>query len=163
MKTTEEIKKIALGVISAEIAALQAMMDRIDAEISRAVEMIFHSEGKVVVTGVGKSAIIGQKIVATLNSTGTTAVFMHAGDAIHGDLGIINEEDVLLLLSKSGETPEIKVLIPLLKARQNKLISIVGNTASYLAEQADVVIDATVPRKHAQTTWPQPPALPRSW
>lgn len=147
MKTTEEIKKIALGVISAEIAALQAMMDRIDAEISRAVEMIFHSEGKVVVTGVGKSAIIGQKIVATLNSTGTTAVFMHAGDAIHGDLGIINEEDVLLLLSKSGETPEIKVLIPLLKARQNKLISIVGNTASYLAEQADVVIDATVPRE----------------
>ena len=95
----------------------------------------------------GKSANIAQKIVATLNSTGTTAVFMHAADAIHGDLGIIRDEDVVIIISKSGETPEIKVLTPLIKIRKNKLVAIVGNTNSFLAAQADYVLDTTVPHE----------------
>ncbi|NOX85117.1 MAG: KpsF/GutQ family sugar-phosphate isomerase [Chlorobi bacterium] len=109
--------------------------------------MIYHSPGRVIITGIGKSAIIAQKIAATLNSTGTSSVFMHAADAIHGDLGIIREDDVVIMLSKSGETPELKVLIPLLRARKNKLIAIVGNTASYLAKQADLVLDVTVSKE----------------
>ncbi|MDY6436978.1 MAG: KpsF/GutQ family sugar-phosphate isomerase [Bacteroidales bacterium] len=109
--------------------------------------MIYNSKGNVIVSGIGKSANIAQKIVATLNSTGTTAVFMHAADAIHGDLGIIREEDVVVVLSKSGETPEIKVLTPLIKIRKNKLVAIVGNRESYLAKQADFVLDTTVSRE----------------
>ena len=109
--------------------------------------MIYHSKGNVIVSGIGKSANIAQKIVATLNSTGTTAVFMHAADAIHGDLGIIRDDDVVIIVSKSGETPEIKVLIPLIKIRKNKLVAIVGNLRSYLANQADYVLDTTVPRE----------------
>ena len=97
----------------------------ISEDFANAVNLILDSEGKVIVCGIGKSANIAQKIVATLNSTGTTAVFLHAADAIHGDLGIIRDEDVIVLLSKSGETPEITVLIPLLKGRKNKLIAIV--------------------------------------
>jgi len=100
-----------------------------------------------VVTGIGKSAIIGQKIVATLNSTGTPAIFMHAADAIHGDLGIIQKKDIVICLSKSGETPEIKVLVPLLKDRGSSLIAIVGNTNSYLARHADYIIDTSVPKE----------------
>ena len=111
------------------------------------VELIYNSRGNVIVSGIGKSANIAQKIVATLNSTGTTAVFMHAADAIHGDLGIIRDNDVVVIVSKSGETPEIKVLIPLIKIRKNKLVAIVGNCKSYLASQADFVLDTTVPRE----------------
>ncbi len=111
------------------------------------VEAILDLNGKIIVTGIGKSANIAQKIVATFNSTGTTAVFLHAADAIHGDLGIIRDEDLIILLSKSGETPEIKVLIPLLKARGNKMVALVGNTASYLAKQSDFVLDVSVPHE----------------
>lgn len=100
--------------------------------------------GRVVITGIGKSAIIANKIVATMNSTGTPALFMHAADAIHGDLGMIQPEDVVICLSKSGNTPEIKVLVPLLKRRGSKLVALVSNTKSYLAEQADFVLNATV-------------------
>ncbi|MBQ2498384.1 MAG: KpsF/GutQ family sugar-phosphate isomerase, partial [Bacteroidales bacterium] len=113
----------------------------------KVVELIYNSKGNVIVSGIGKSANIAQKIVATLNSTGTTAVFMHAADAIHGDLGIIRDNDVVVIVSKSGETPEIKVLIPLIKIRKNKLVAIVGNRESYLAKQADFVLDTTVPRE----------------
>lgn len=98
----------------------------------------------MVITGIGKSAIIANKIVATMNSTGTPALFMHAADAIHGDLGMIQPEDVVICLSKSGNTPEIKVLVPLLKRRGSKLVALVSNTKSYLAEQADFVLNATV-------------------
>lgn len=144
LKTKEEIKVIGKEVVTNERNAINQLVTAIDDSFAAVVDHIFHTNGNVVVTGIGKSANIAQKIVATLNSTGTTAVFMHAADAIHGDLGIIRDEDVILLLSKSGETPEIKVLVPLLKARGNKLVAIVGNTASYLAVQSDFILDTTV-------------------
>ncbi len=147
MKTNDELRQIAQKVMETEIEALQAVAGRIDTVFAEAVRLLFSAKGKIIVTGVGKSAIIAQKMVATFNSTGTTAVFLHAADAIHGDLGIIRDEDVVVLLSKSGETPELKVLIPLLKVRKNKLIAIVGNTASYLANQAELTLDTTVSRE----------------
>lgn len=110
----------------------------------KAVACLLASSGRVVVSGIGKSAIIAQKIVATLNSTGTPAVFMHAADAIHGDLGMVQQQDVLLLISKSGDSPEIKVLVPLIKNFGNTLIGMVGNTQSFLALHSDVVINCTV-------------------
>ncbi len=110
-------------------------------------ETIFCTNGRVIVTGIGKSANIASKIVSTLNSTGTPALFMHAADAIHGDLGMIQPGDVVVCLSKSGNTPEIKVLIPLVKNFGNKLIAIVGNTDSFLAREADIVLDVTVPHE----------------
>ena len=108
---------------------------------------ILHSRGRVVITGIGKSAIVASKIVATLNSTGTPAIFMHAADAIHGDLGIIQNDDIVICISKSGNTPEIKVLVPLLKSGGNKLIALVGNTDSYLALQADFILNSTVDKE----------------
>ncbi|MBG0781669.1 MAG: KpsF/GutQ family sugar-phosphate isomerase [Bacteroidales bacterium] len=144
MKSTDEINQIAKRVISHEQEAIGHLITELDTGFAQAVELIFKSQGNVVVTGIGKSAIIAQKIVATFNSTGTNAVFMHAADAIHGDLGIIRDEDVILALSKSGETPEIKVLVPLLKSRGNKLIAVVGNPDSYLALQADFVLNTYV-------------------
>lgn len=105
---------------------------------------MLENEGNVVFSGVGKSAIIAQKIAATMNSTGTSSVFMHAADAIHGDLGIIRDNDLVVLLSKSGETPEVKVLVPLIKLRGNPIIAMVGNRESYLARQADYMLDVTV-------------------
>jgi len=147
LKTNSEIIQIASQVINNEINALAGLLKVLGNEFAEAVKLILACEGKVIVSGVGKSATIAQKMVATFNSTGTTAVFLHAADAIHGDLGVIRDEDIIILLSKSGETPEIRVLIPLLKARKNKLISIVGNTQSYLALQSDVALDSTVPRE----------------
>ena len=144
MRTAEEIKNIAYQVIDDEKKAVEQLAERVDDNFVNAVEMIFSCKGRVVVTGIGKSANIGMKIVSTLNSTGTPAVFMHAADAIHGDLGIVQKDDVVICVSKSGNTPEIKVLIPLLKGFGNKLIAIVGNTSSFLAQQADLVIDTTV-------------------
>lgn len=113
----------------------------------RAVETIFSASGRVVITGIGKSANIASKMVSTFNSTGTPAVFMHAADAIHGDLGIVQPSDVVICISKSGNTPEIKVLVPLLKDFGNTIIAIVGDTTSFLATQADIVLDATVDRE----------------
>ena len=106
--------------------------------------LIYNSRGRLIITGIGKSAIIGQKIVATMNSTGTPAIFMHAADAIHGDLGIVQPEDIIMCLSKSGNTPEIKVLIPFIKRRVNKIIAMVGSKDSFLAKNADYILNTYV-------------------
>ena len=143
----ENLRDIALQVIDNEANSILGLKALLTDDFEKVVELIYNSKGNVIVSGIGKSANIAQKTVATLNSTGTTAVFMHAADAIHGDLGIIRDDDVVVIVSKSGETPEIKVLIPLIKIRQNKLVAIVGNRESYLAKQADFVLDTTVPRE----------------
>ena len=147
MRTRDEILNIALKTIDLELEAIRRTKDSIGDDFANVVEMILNSTGRVIITGIGKSAIIAGKIVSTLNSTGTPSVFMHAADAIHGDLGIIRESDVVICLSKSGETPEIKVLVPLVKQRGNKLVAIVGNSGSYLAKSADYVLDATVSKE----------------
>ncbi len=144
LKTKEEIKAIALQVIAEEKKAVASLENRINNSFSEAVETLFYSHGRVIFTGIGKSANIAAKIVSTFNSTGTPALFMHAADAIHGDLGMIQKDDVVVCISKSGNTPEIKVLIPLVKNFGNKLIAIVGNTESFLAHEADIVLDTTV-------------------
>jgi arabinose-5-phosphate isomerase len=135
---------LASSVIAQERDALNGLIPQLTPHFAEVVYCIYHTKGKVIVSGVGKSAIVAQKIVATLNSTGTNAVFLHAADAIHGDLGIVRDEDVVLLISKSGETPEIKVLIPLLKARPNILVAMVGTPNSYLALQARFCLLTTV-------------------
>ncbi len=144
MKTKDEIKQIAVKTITEEAKAIINLENYIDNGFVNCVELIYASGGKVVLTGIGKSANIAVKIAATLSSTGTPAVFMHAADAIHGDLGSIQKDDVIICISKSGNTPEIKVLVPLLRMMGNKLIAIVGNIDSYLAQQADHVINTTV-------------------
>ena len=144
---TEDIITIARQTITEEAAAVAKLTDYIDDDFTQAVDYILHSKGRVVITGIGKSAIIANKIVATMNSTGTPAIFMHAADAIHGDLGIIQQEDVVICISKSGNTPEIKVLVPLLKRGNNKLIAITSNKGSVLAQQADWVLYAHVEKE----------------
>lgn len=144
---TEDIINIARQTITEEAAAVAKLTDCIDDDFTQAVDYILHSKGRVVITGIGKSAIIANKIVATMNSTGTPAIFMHAADAIHGDLGIIQQEDVVICISKSGNTPEIKVLVPLLKRGNNKLIAITSNKGSVLAQQADWVLYAHVEKE----------------
>ncbi len=141
----ENILETALKVIDTEAESILGLKRLLTEDFAKVVDLIYHSKGNVIVSGIGKSAVIAQKIVATLNSTGTTAVFMHAAEAIHGDLGIILEEDIVIIISKSGETPEIKFLTPLIKIRKNKLIALVGNKESYLARQADYILDCTVP------------------
>ena len=147
MKSREEIKAIAVQTIGTEIAAINNLRTYIDDNFARCVENILHCKGRVVVTGIGKSAIIAQKIVATFNSTGTPAIFMHAADAIHGDLGIVQPDDVVMCISNSGNTPEIKVLTPMLKSLGAMLIGMVGNVHSYLALQADLIINTTVEKE----------------
>ena len=144
MKSPEEIKKIAVQVINDEKKAIENLQNYIDDSFSKAVETLFSASGRVVVTGIGKSANIAVKIVSTLNSTGTPALFLHAADAIHGDLGMVRPGDVVICISKSGNTPEIKVLVPLIKNFGNTLIAIVGNTDSFLAHEADIVLNTTV-------------------
>ena len=144
MKTPQDIKDIAFQVIEKEKKAVEKLSTYIDDAFVNAVETIFSTKGRVVVTGIGKSANIATKIVSTFNSTGTPALFMHAADAIHGDLGMVQKDDVVICISKSGNTPEIKVLTPLIKNFGNTLIAIVGNTESFLASQADIVLNATV-------------------
>ena len=144
MLSFEEIHKIAAQVIDNEATAIKNLIPLLDDNFSKVVQLMLENKGNIVFSGVGKSAIIAQKIAATMNSTGTSSVFMHAADAIHGDLGIIRDKDLVVLLSKSGETPEVKVLVPLIKLRGNKIIAIVGNRNSYLAHQADYVLDVTV-------------------
>ncbi|MBE6335581.1 MAG: KpsF/GutQ family sugar-phosphate isomerase [Lentimicrobiaceae bacterium] len=141
------IRDIATQVIDTEANAILGLKHLLSDDFTKVVELILKSKGNVIISGIGKSANIAQKIVATLNSTGTTAVFMHAADAIHGDLGIIREDDIVFIISKSGETPEIKVLAPLIKIRNNKLVAIVGNINSFLAAEADYVLDVTVPHE----------------
>lgn len=144
MLSFEEIHKIATQVIDNEASAIKNLIPLLDDNFGKVVQLMYENKGNIVFSGVGKSAIIAQKIAATMNSTGTSSVFMHAADAIHGDLGIIRDKDLVVLLSKSGETPEVKVLVPLIKLRGNKIIAIVGNRDSYLARQADFVLDVTV-------------------
>jgi arabinose-5-phosphate isomerase len=147
LKENKSIKEIAIRTINEEGKAIAALANSINDDFIKCVELIFHSKGRIVVTGIGKSAIIGAKLVASLNSTGTPSIFMHAADAIHGDLGTIQKEDIIICISKSGETPEIRILIPLLKVFGSSLIAIVGNPRSYLAKQADYVLDTTVKKE----------------
>lgn len=136
----KEIEEKIFTTLEIEAKALTNLSLHISDETIEAVHHIYESNARVIVTGIGKSAIVAQKIVATFNSTGTTAVFMHAGDAIHGDLGMMGGHDVVICISKSGDTPEIKVLVPLIKGFGNKLIAMVSNPASYLAIHSDYVI-----------------------
>lgn len=144
MISFEDIRRIASQVIENESDAIKNLIPLLDENFPKVVQLMLESKGNIVFSGIGKSAIIAQKIAATMNSTGTSSVFMHAADAIHGDLGIIREHDLVVLLSKSGETEEIKVLVPLIKIRGNRIIAIVGNRDSYLAKQADYVLDVSV-------------------
>lgn len=148
MKTKGEIKKIAIQCVKDEAAAVSKLVDYVDDDFVRSCELIYNNnEGRVIVCGIGKSANIAQKIVATFNSTGTPAIFMHAADAIHGDLGMVQKHDIVILISKSGNTPETNLLVPMIKTRGNKLIAIVGNVDSYLAKHADFVINSTVSKE----------------
>lgn len=144
MNIAKNIKQIAKDVLINEARAIENLTHYIDNDFEDCVREILQSKGRVVITGIGKSAIIANKIVATMNSTGTPALFMHAADAIHGDLGMIQSDDIVICLSKSGNTPEIKVLVPLLKRRGSKLVALVSNSSSYLAEHADYVLNATI-------------------
>jgi arabinose-5-phosphate isomerase len=138
------ILQIGRRTISLEADAIKGMLSHIDNNFEKVVRLVHESKGRLVVSGIGKSAIIGTKIVATLNSTGTPAIFMHAADAIHGDLGMIQQDDVVLIISKSGESPEIRVLIPLIRNMGNPVVAMVGNTSSILAKEADHVLNTTV-------------------
>jgi arabinose-5-phosphate isomerase len=141
---TGNIISTALNTIQSEADAVKKLKDFIGEDFVRAINKITASKGRLVVSGIGKSAIIAQKIVATFNSTGTPALYMHAADAIHGDLGMIQKEDVIIIISKSGESPEIKVLAELIKNFGNTLIAMVGNTASFLALKSDVILNTTI-------------------
>jgi len=147
LKLTKNIISIATDVIINESEAIKNLVNHINDDFQHIVEAILACKGRVVITGIGKSAIIGNKIVATMNSTGTPALFMHAADAIHGDLGMIQQDDVVICLSKSGNTPEIKVLVPLIKNRGSILIGMVGKMDSYLALQSDYILNVTVERE----------------
>ena len=142
--TDQSIIQTALRTIQLEADAISRLQNFIDADFERALEEIAASKGRLVVSGIGKSAIIAKKIVATLNSTGTPAVFMHAADAIHGDLGMVQQDDIIIVISKSGDSPEIKVLVPLIKNFGNVLIGMVGNMDSFLARQSEIVLNTTV-------------------
>ena len=144
MTKDKKLTQIAQKVLQQEAEALQRISQLVDESFEACVMAILKLSGRVVVTGVGKSAIIANKIVATLNSTGTPSLFMHAADAIHGDLGMVQQNDLVICISKSGNTAEIKVLVPLLKRTGAKVAALVSNTESYLAQQADFVLNATV-------------------
>ncbi|WP_018476984.1 KpsF/GutQ family sugar-phosphate isomerase [Pontibacter roseus] len=147
MNPVNNIALTAKKVLSAEAEAIARLADFIDESFENCVKAILQIKGRVVVTGIGKSANIAAKIVATLNSTGTPALFMHAADAIHGDLGMIQPEDFVICISKSGNTPEIKVLVPLLKRKGSQLAALVSSTDSYLGQTADFILNAYVERE----------------
>lgn len=147
MNNKKSILDIARKTIETESKAILNLSNLLDDDFAQTVQLIYNSKGRVIITGIGKSAIIATKIVATLNSTGTPAVFMHAADAIHGDLGLILEDDVVICISKSGNTPEIKVLVPLIKNADNKMIAITGNKDSFLGQQADFVLNTYVEKE----------------
>ncbi len=147
MNSKSTILDTARHTITMESKAISHLSTLIDEDFANAVELIFNSKGRVIITGIGKSAIIAQKIVATLNSTGTPSIFMHAADAIHGDLGLILKDDVVICISKSGNTPEIKVLVPLIKSANNKMIAITGHPESFLGQQANYVLNAYVEKE----------------
>ena len=146
-KSIDKIVELAKSTLTIEADSIRNLLNYINDDFVACVQLIYESKGRVVVTGIGKSAIIAQKVVATFNSTGTPALFMHAADAIHGDLGTLQQDDLVICISKSGNTPEIKVLVPLLKIGGNKLIALVGNIESYLAKQADYILNSTVEKE----------------
>ena len=147
MKNKNTILKIAKQTIIEESKAIMNLVNFLDEDFENAVAFVHNSNGRIIVTGIGKSANIATKIVATLNSTGSPAIFMHAADAIHGDLGTIQNGDTVICISKSGNTPEIKVLVPLIKRGQNPLIAITGNPDSFLAQKADYVLNTYVAKE----------------
>jgi arabinose-5-phosphate isomerase len=140
----DSIKQIALRTIDLEARSVANLAPFINDDFEKAVNTIIACKGRLVISGMGKSAVIAQKIVATLNSTGTPSIFMHAADAIHGDLGIVQQEDVVMIISKSGESPEIKVLVPLIRNFGNILIGMVGQVDSYLARKSNIILNTTV-------------------
>ncbi|HMH21788.1 MAG TPA: KpsF/GutQ family sugar-phosphate isomerase [Puia sp.] len=140
-KNIIETGKNTIRMEAASVAALEALLDE---QFEAAVVKILACKGRIVISGIGKSAIVGQKIVATMNSTGTPAIFMHAADAIHGDLGMVQEQDLVMIISKSGESPEVKMLLSFIRNFGNTLIGMVGNLQSVLAKQADIVLNTTV-------------------
>lgn len=144
---TEQILAVGRRTVELETRSVEGLQAYLNEDFAQAVQAIFHCKGRLVVSGIGKSAIVAQKIVATLNSTGTPALFLHAADAIHGDLGMVQEDDIVLIISKSGESPEIKVLVPLIKNFGNQLIGMVGQTQSFLAHQSDFVLNTTVSKE----------------
>ena len=138
------IKQTALRTIQMEAQSIQGLSSFIDKDFEKAVDVILNGKGRLVISGIGKSAVIAQKIVATLNSTGTPSIFMHAADAIHGDLGMVQQDDIVMIISKSGSSPEIKVLVPLIRNFGNILIAMVGNIESYLAKHSTIVLNTAV-------------------
>lgn len=144
MISKHTILDIAKRTISTESAAISKLTELLTEDFASAVQEIYNGSGRVVITGIGKSAIIAQKIVATLNSTGTPSMFLHASEAIHGDLGMVQPHDVVICISKSGNSPEIKVLVPILKRFENTLIAITGNITSFLAKESDYILNTTV-------------------
>ena len=147
MFSTRSVLSQALETIQLQAHSIIKLMQYVDASFAKAVRTIHESKGRVVVSGIGKSAVIAQKIVATFNSTGTPSIFMHAGDAIHGDLGMIQPDDTVIVISKSGNSPEIKVLVPFIKNFGNPVIAICGNDTSYLALNADIFVNSTVEKE----------------
>lgn len=147
MKSKKSIIEAGVSTLQLEAQAILGLIKNINDDFVKAVNLIIKSEGRVIVTGIGKSAIIAQKIVATFNSTGTPSIFMHAADAVHGDLGMIQKNDIVICISKSGNTPEIKILAPLLKQSGNLMIGMIGQLDSELAKQADLILNTTVEKE----------------
>jgi len=147
IKLTMNLRNISLEIIDLESKTISLLKNSLTDELYNSINLIMSSEGRLVITGVGKSAIVGQKLVATFNSTGTPSLFMHAADAMHGDLGMVGKNDIVLILSKSGETEEIKKLIPTFKRSGNKIIAMVSNVKSHLAVQADYVIHTPIEKE----------------
>lgn len=141
------VRDSARRTIRLEAASISALEDRVDEDFLKSVEAVFSCRGRLVISGIGKSAIISQKIVATLNSTGTPSIFLHAADAIHGDIGMVQENDIVMIISKSGNSPEVKVLVSLIRNFGNLIIGMVGQKESFLAKNADLVIDTTVSKE----------------
>ena len=144
MNTKENILILAKNTILSESESIAKLIDFIDFNFAEATQTLFNSKGRLIVTGIGKSAIIAQKMVATFNSTGTPALFLHAAEAIHGDLGMVQPDDIVLCISKSGNSPEIKILVPLVKRFGNILIAMTGNTTSFLAKESNYILNTTV-------------------
>lgn len=147
MDSAKEIEKIAKKTLEIEASSISGLINHINDDFVKTIQLILESKGRVVITGIGKSANICQKIVASLNSTGTPSIFMHAADAIHGDLGNVLKDDVVICISKSGDTPEIKSLVPLVKSFGNNLIAITGNPSSFLGKQSTYVLNTFVEKE----------------
>lgn len=147
VKKSDKLRQLAMDTLTLEAQSVLRLTEFIDDDFLSCVQAMLVCKGRIVVTGVGKSAIIAQKIVATLNSTGTPSIFMHAADAIHGDLGIIQRQDLIICISKSGDTPEVKVLVPLLRSWGNTLVAMTGNLQSYLARHSDFVLNTWVEKE----------------